>query len=287
MWLAPPIRGRASLPPREDRLKDLPPWCAFCRGVYAGSLRIGDLIHPDSLCCPRLGRVVTPASLSPDPQCSRFGACRGTLPVGREWALIRAARLPAACSGSIHGTGAVHPPFELSPLGGASDGVRSGALKTSQPSRAVLRWSQVQGPARGTYRRTRASGAIAGAARGWWWGCPVSAGRWSRRGRGGRQVSQQRTKRSGGPVVADRSHQHPARKARNSGHQHQQALGVVWVAEQGRGHARTFTPSASTAARVVGRMNQSAGLPAWPGSPAIDAPKSASHPATASRSATA
>lgn len=256
--------------------------------VCAGSLRIGDLIPSALRCCSRLEGLVTPASLSPDPQCSRFRACRVVaLPVGRNGRLIRAARLPAARSGSIHGTGAVHPPFELSPLGGASDGVRSGALKTLLPSRAVMRWSQVQGPARGTYRRRGASGAIAGAARGWWWGCPVSAGRWSRRGRGGRQVSQQRTKRSGGPVVADRSHQHPARKARNSGHQHQQALGVVWVAEQGRGHARTFTPSASTAARVVGRMNQSAGLPAWPGSPASDAPKSASHPATASRSATA
>lgn len=244
--------------------------------VCAGSLRIGDLIPSAPRCCSRLEGLVTPASLSPDPQCSRFRACRVVaLPVGRNGRLIRAARLPAACSGSIHGTGAVHPPFELSPLGSASDGVRSGALKTLLPSRAVMRWSQVQGPARGTYRRRGASGAIAGAAHGWWRGCPVSAGRWSRRGRGGRQLTQQHAESGRWAVIADRSHQHPARKARNSGHQHQQALGVVGVVEQGRAHGVDPVPSAATAARVVGFRNQSAGLPACPGSPASFAPKSA------------
>lgn len=137
-----------------------------------------------------------------------------------------------------------------------------------------------------TCRRAQASGAIAGAARGWWWGCPVSTGRGSRRGRSGRQISQQRTKRSGGPVVADRPHQHPARKARNSGHQRQQAPGVVRVVEGGRAHGVDPVPSAATAARVVGFRNHSAGSPACPGSPASFAPKSASQPATASSSPT-
>lgn len=121
-----------------------------------------DQEQPNAATCPgpgdlpRVRGFVTPASRTQRTKqfCLVPGACRCVSADGTDGTLIRAARLPAARSGSVHGTGATPSPSELSPLGGALKGSRSNTLRGAAPSRGIQRGAQVvKTPRQATYKR--------------------------------------------------------------------------------------------------------------------------------------